>query len=204
MERTTKVIIAATGPSFSPEQAAYIEAARGADSCRVIAVSDNYALLPSADICYACDGPWWDIHYPKIMNEFVFQGELWTQDRRSAARYGIKYVNSSNGRGLSRVDMHIHTGGNGGYQAVGLAWQPDIFNAGCILLVGFDYQRTGGKAHYFGEHPKGLSRSHPYRSWIERFRQLARDVKDTGVDLINCSIETAIDSVPRARLEDCI
>src|SRR5512139_1237105 len=49
-------IVAASGPSLTPKVA---------DACKgfhVVAVNDAYRLFPDADVLYACDPKWWDVH----------------------------------------------------------------------------------------------------------------------------------------------
>lgn len=97
--------------------------------------------------------------------------------------------------------MTIHHGANSGYQAIGLAWH---LGAERIVLIGYDMQRTGGKSHWHGDHPRGLSNAIGVRGWARHFDPLARDLQAGGVDVINCTIETAIDCFPRADLRDVI
>jgi hypothetical protein len=110
----------------------------------------------------------------------------------------LNYVASEIRPGLTPSRNLLHGGGNGGYQAINLAY---LFGARKIVLAGFDMQRTGGQAHWFGEHPKPLSRSHPYSTWIERYRQLAIDCAAAGLDVVNCTTQTALHAFRRGQLD---
>lgn len=198
-------VIAATGPSFSSEQAKLIEAARARGVVRVIAVNDNWRLLPNADVLYACDGVWWDKHIGAAGEQFA--GQLWTQDCVAAEKYQLCFVPCETGKavtglgGMGRKTFVIRSGGNSGYQAMNLAYH---FGATKLILAGFDSQRTDKKAHWFGEHPPGLSRTHPYRSWLAHFEVLALDLAEEGIEVLNCSTETAIKSFRRADLRETL
>ena len=87
MDRSWPVVVcAASGPSFSESQAQRIIAARAADKCRVIVVNDSYRRISTADVLYACDATWWDVHLAAVQAS-GFAGELWTQDKRAAPGY---------------------------------------------------------------------------------------------------------------------
>ena len=92
----------------------------------------------------------------------------------------------------------IREGGNSGYQAINLAFH---FGAARIVLLGFDMQRTGGQMHWFGNHPGKLHVPSPYKDWVLRFNQLAADLRDAGVEVLNCSRETALECFERVPLE---
>lgn len=199
------VVVAGTGPSFTQRQAQCIEDAQAACKCVVIAINDNYKKLVNADILYAADEPWWDAHHACIVNTYQFRGQLISCNKEVAKKYGVHFIEAKNNPGLSRNPDLIHTGGNSGYQGVGLAYHilsrwPRKERR--ILLVGFDYQRTGGKAHWFGEHPKGLSRTHPYLVWLRRFPQIVADIQRENIDIINCTIDTALTCMPRGDIEN--
>lgn len=195
-----RVIVTASGPSFDEAQAHEVALARAEDRCRVIAVNDTYRRVPSADVLYACDGKWWGVH-AEAVRASGFRGELWTQDERAAAKYQLNRVRVKHRDGLSREPGVVHGGGNGGYQAIGLA-----FNRGArlIVLVGFDMQRTGGQSHFFGDHPKALDHAAPFDKWVERFAPLARDLEREGVRVVNATRETALRCFRRLTLEDAL
>jgi hypothetical protein len=115
--------------------------------------------------------------------------------------YGIRRIAGENKPGLSLNPALIHTGGNSGYQALNLVYH---FGVSRVLLIGYDMQKTGNRSHWHGDHPAGLHRSSPYSEWVRRFKRLAADLKQAGVEVINCSEHTALPYFPRARLEDVL
>ena len=196
----TTCIVVASGPSLTTEQCAQVAAAQSAGKCHVIVVNDNWRLLPDADVLYAADGRWWRHHWPAV--SAGFRGEMWTCKRETAKQYGICHIDSTPRRaGLSRTPGLIHEGGNSGYQAVGLAYH---FGVTRIVLIGFDMQhRPGDPPHWFGKHPQGLSNAGGVKDWAPRFNQLADDLRAEGVELLNCSLRTAL-TVPRCDLAEAL
>jgi hypothetical protein len=144
-------------------------------------------------VLYACDGEWWDVYYNEVKD---LGCELWTQDIQAARKYGLKLVIAKQGKGLGR-DGIIHWGANSGYQAINLAY---LWGASRIILLGYDCKNSNGKAHWFGQHPSSLNQYQPLHIWAENFGQLARDLKDEGLEVLNCSPDTALECFERESL----
>ena len=128
---------------------------------------------------------------------------MWTQAHTDAVKefaeeFGLNYRDGAGHPGLGRD--RIHHGSNSGYQAINLAY---LLGADRIILLGYDMQRTGGQGHFFGDHPKGLTNGH-YEGFIPRFTDLARDLGNEGVDVINCTRETALHQFRREDFDSCI
>lgn len=157
-------------------------------------------MAPWADYLYACDGKWWQHHWP-----IEFAGEMWTQASevhkdqfKVVEEFGLQYIEGRHEKGLG--DPFIHYGSNSGYQAINLAY---LFGAGQIILLGYDMQETGGKAHWFGDHPKGLVNGN-YSGLVGHFTRLASDLAARGVDVVNCTRETALTCFRRVPLEEVL
>lgn len=82
--------------------------------------------------------------------------------------------------------------------AINLAYH---FGAKQICLLGFDMQYTGGKSHWHGDHKK-TSNPPPcmMARWVPKFVPLWADLQSEGVELVNCTRETAL-TIPRKPLE---
>jgi hypothetical protein len=156
--------------------------------------------VPTADVLYACDHPWWRFSHAEVVRS-GFAGELWTQDEGAAREYGLHHIRAYSRPGLSREPGIIYHGNNSGYQAIGLAY---LWGASRVLLLGYDAQHTGGKRHWFGDHRRGLSNATGVTSWPKKFEELAKDSEAVGLEVVNCSTETALRCFPRARLEDVL
>jgi hypothetical protein len=188
-DETRTVCIIAGGPSVTET------AAKCCVGYPTIAVNDAYRLAPWADVLYACDDRWWDHHIGKLRGRFA--GQLWTQARTSAERYGLNWICGESKDGLCKQPHRIHFGQNSGYQAINLAYH---WEAKRLVLLGFDCKQTD-KTHWFGAHPKGLEQKHPYQSWIRNFARLAADLKREGIEVINCSMDSALTCWPKVSVE---
>lgn len=142
---------------------------------------------------YACDGKWWDKYY-EATNKFL--GERWTQDIATRHKYGINWVYGVSKRGLGRDCVHF--GDNSGYQAINLAF---LWGAKRIVLLGFDCKPVGGKDHWFGQHPQGLVQIQPYQLWLNSFPHIAKELEAEGIEVINCSPDTALTCFRKGEIE---
>lgn len=194
--RWAECIVAATGPSLTPEVA---ERCKGLPA---IAVNDAYRLLPFAEILYACDAKWWDVHHgcPD------FRGEKWsshskgTNDKTAAAaRWGLRLVRGAHEDGFSMNPSVIHYGSNSGFQAINLAL---LMGAKRVLLVGFD-MRTTAQRHFFGHHPAPLNNAMRFETLLPHFCKAARRLPP-GVEIVNCTPRSALDCFPMMNLEEAL
>jgi hypothetical protein len=192
------VVVAATGPSLTQEQA---------DLCRghrVVAVNDAYKLFPFADVLYACDGVWWKHH--KGCPEFA--GEKWSShgktrcnDKREVAeKFGLELVHGQDGRGFSFDPERIHYAGNSGFQAVNLAL---LFGGNPIVLVGFDMRTRGKQRHFFGDHQGGLSNSGDPARWVRHYEVAAGRLPE-HVRVINATPGSAVKCFPMMELSEAL
>ena len=120
-----------------------------------------------------------------------FKGQSYTindagNDLNPNKDYDLTRIDSKNGDGLG--ENCLHYGGNSGYQAVNLAY---LLGAKTILLLGFDMFGE----HYFGKHPNILNNGSPYQSFIKSFETI--DTKKYGIEIINCSRQSALTHFPR-------
>lgn len=166
---------------------------------RVVVTNTSYQFAPWADALYGADHKWWELYWPDVQVRFA--GEKWTQAYKTHKAYGVRMITCERRDGLSRLRGVIHHGGNSGYQAIGLAYE---FGAKKLILVGFDMQKTFGKTHHHGDHPKPLSQSGPYSYWIPNFNKLAIDLKRAGVQVINATRVTALKCFEQRSLEEAL
>lgn len=193
----------ASGPSLHPQDMALVAQAAAAGKIEAVAVNDVWTLLPAAAVLYAADHEWWDAH----KGAAGFAGERWTQDKPKgqgaacAARWGLACIRSEDRAGMSFDPAIVHQGYNSGYQAVNLAV---LFGATRVLLLGFDCQPTGGRRHWFGDHPGKLNRASPYPEWVRAFTGAAPQLAAAGVEVVNCSRATALECFPRMPIGDAL
>lgn len=195
------VVCIATGPSLTKEDVNYV---RG--RARVIAINDAFRLAPWADVLYACDAKWWEYHWGR--GAALFPGR----------KFGLQAVNPvTNYRvpasvvllhhaGTTGFDPHggIVSGGNSGYQALQVAIHA---GASRVVLLGYDMQERGGKAHFFGDHPEGLQGKRTgdkYAGWCATFRAQYASMKKMGVNIVNCTPGSKLDFYPQARIRSAL
>jgi len=189
-----RCIVAATGPSLSQA------VAWQCFGIKTIAVNDAYTLFPWANILYACDAAWWDVHHGVTF----FAGEKWSSHdpngndkRKAAAQYDLRIIRGQDQEGFSVNPSIIHYGGNSGFQAINLAI---LLGAKEILLVGFDMQATT-KRHFFGDHPPQLMNAANYQQFIAHFDRAATQLPP-GVRIVNCTPGSALRCFPMLSLEE--
>lgn len=181
----------ASGPSLTQSDVDYV---RG--KARVIVVNNGFQLAPWADVLWATDSRWWR----------WFKGvPSWQGRKFSLCVGGLKYppdvhvLRNDGYTGLCLDPAGVKNGKNGGYAALNLAMH---LGAARVLLLGYDMKRTGGKDHWHPDHPYRMP--NPYLSWVKFFRTIAGPLQDAGVEVVNCSRETALDCFPRMALRDAL
>ena len=73
-----------------------------------------------------------------------------------------------------------------------------------MILLGYDCQKTGGKTHWHGDHPKALGNAHSLPNWPRFFANVAKYAITDGTPVVNCSRATALNCFPRAELKDML
>lgn len=200
-EGATAVIIA-SGESLTEEQCAKVQEWQSNPLRRVAAINTSFRRAPWADILYACDGTWWDavdaktgVTYFAEASQYFAPSEMWTQDKKAADKYNLRWVKSQNGEGVSKRRGVIHQGANSAFQVMNLLYLSGVRK---FILLGVDCK--GG--HWHGKHPQSIDRGHPYGEWKKAFASMARDFNAEGVEVVNCSPGTALKAFPVGNLEE--
>jgi len=191
------VAIIGAGPSA---KTADIERLR--DRIHVIAINESYRLAPWAEIVYACDLAWWQLH--KGLADFT--GLKLTHDRIACNHYrDLHHVEIDN---VSADDIKLErpnsigAGGNSGFQAMNLAVQ---FGATGILLIGIDCNLEHGE-HWHGRHPYQMNNPAPsnVKRWRGAWENAAGKLAQLGVDVVNCSPISALTKYPRMTVQEAL
>ncbi len=192
-------VVLATGPSLT---AADVDACRG--RARVIAVNDAYRLAPWADVLYAADLPWWDAH-PLAVQCHGLKFACQPSGAKPRAKYsGVTVLRKTGDDGLETQPSGLRSGrGNSGYQAVNLARH---LGASSIILLGFDMQRSGKQAHFFGSHLPPLHDPPDYRwvPWRAAFATLIVPLAAEGISVINATRSTALTCFPQMSITQAL
>lgn len=220
-------VILAGGPSLTAQAFESVRAEREAGEIRTIAVNDSYLLAPWADVHYAADAKWHAWHtagVPKpelgLSAEDVrlrwetFRGERCSieppRDYPVPAESALEaderihllrnVHHPYRGAGLSRDPGYLVTGWNSGFQALNLA---TLAGAARVLLLGFDACRAAdGRSHWHGGHPRPSSGD--YEPFLRAFSAAEAAIAEAGVEVINCSPISRINSFPRMTLGEAL
>lgn len=195
---TRPAVVIASGPSLSDEQLAHVERAHAEGRCHVIVVNNTAERAPWADIVYmgdfVCLRHYLPILKPKTAGEWV------TQCKAGAERWKLTHVKPCSNKGITLANIHMN--GNSGAQAFNLA---AAFGATRILLLGFDMKKAkDGRDHWFGQHPKPMVQTQLYPDWLEKFIHIAKDAKALGLDVVNCTPDSALQLFPMAPISEAL
>lgn len=190
------VAIVASGPSAKK---ANISALR--DRIHVIAINESYKLCPWAEILYGCDVGWWRLRagVPDFHGLKISQDAVACKQYRDLVK--IDVVARSDELVLDRPGR-LGAGGNSGFQTLNLAVQ---FGATGIMLIGFDMRLDRG-VHWHGRHPDPLSNptEHNVKRWCKACDGGKDKLRELGVQVINCSAESALQSYPKMTIEGAL
>jgi hypothetical protein len=193
------IVILASGPSLTVEDCERVRVAQAEGRCKVIAINTTYQRAPWADVLFARDLNWWKGYAKRAGSTWPgFTGERWTTDQLAAERFGVTYVRGIHTPGLSERPGVVHLGDDSGYAAIGLAV---MFGARRVVLLGYDMQRTDGLAHWHGEHEHGMRSALKFRRWLLAYGRLAKGLRRAGIEVVNCTRQTALHVFPRAVID---
>lgn len=200
------IAILGTGPGLEIGDCNYL---RG--KCRVIAVNSSWVMAPWADALYACDWKWWAEYWKGVREEFNPAGLCVTlgrnenmpheEDDNLIRSINLKALKHTGRDGIETDPSGLRTGRNSGYQALNLAIH---FGAKRILLLGYDLREVRGKKHFFGDYPKLSNNASLYPFFIEFFEGAKKQIKDLGVEVINCTEGSALKAFPLKHIRDVI
>lgn len=196
-------VIAATGPSVTPEQVNYC---RG--KARVLCINTSYQLALWADALYFADLRWFDHNYEGLKD---FKGLKVTIENTAQALEKdptLKVMRNDDHTakqvsGLCLEPDGLRTGRNSGCQAINLCYHLGVKR---IVLIGFDMQAKPGKRYWFGN-DYGWSNSGPQvyqNSFLPRFKAMVEPLKQAGVEVLNATPDSAMECWPMVSLEEAL
>jgi hypothetical protein len=187
------VVCIGGGPSLTPED---VNACR--DRARVILINDAYRIAPWGDVLYAADSKWWREH----QGVPSFTGPKYSLQPESAIWPDVQVLENTGFDGLELQPTGLRNGLNSGYQAINLAVH---LGARRIVLLGYDMRAVcEARSHWFGAHPKKIRGSSPYADFVQKFSYLVEPLAALGIQIVNCSRQSALDCFPRQPLEDTL
>ncbi len=206
--------ILATGPSLT---AGVLGAAREGQArglWTVFGMNHVWRDFPTLDVFLACNPEYYETQWELGLG--CHGAEKWTWDRKTADRYGIRFIAGKWADGFSKDPRVIHYGHSSGFQLPQIAYHAGFRR---LLLCGYDMryatdydgrnQRIGSTPrHYFGEYkepelnhwPSVRVKDGVFVELIEQFEKVKRLNPD--VEIINCSPGSAMQCFPMATLEE--
>lgn len=178
-----EVVCIASGPSLTEADCESVRIS----GRPVIVTNTTFRRCPWADVLFAFDYRWWREYRAEVAS---FKG----------ARVCCSQIKQEGVQVLIQQDWYQHFH-NSGASAIALAV---VSGARRILLLGYDCQKTYGHTHWHGDHPKSLGNAKSIGNWPKHFKNVAKYAADRGVEVLNCSRETALTSFPRAELEQVL
>ncbi len=180
--RGRTVVCIASGPSLTAEDCEAVKAS-GHPS---VVTNTTFRMAPWADVILGMDLKWWQ-------------------------EYGAEVKAKCPGRRMSTSHAARSYGAESLWQC---GWFPSVLNSGQaaislamvsgakkVVLLGYDCQKTGGKWHHHGDHPKHLGNAGSIKRWPKHFEIMARDAQRDGLQIVNATRETALKCFPRVDLE---
>lgn len=175
------VVCIASGPSLTEADCGAVQGS----GLFTIAVNQSWRRAPFAHVVYAADLGWWQ----QYSHEITVPAERWTCNASAAIEFGIHFLGA-------------HTrAGNSGARAIELA---TAMGAAQVLLIGYDCTVARG-THWHGDHPRTTNpKSTDCELWATQFATVAGIAQGLGVDVINCSRDTALTCFARQSLADAL
>lgn len=184
--RGQTVVCLASGPSLTPDD---VETVRMSGHV-AIAVNCTFRAAPWAAVLYAMDRGFWQHYLPEIERTF------------SGARVGLGLMPARYRLAAMKGASGFRPYNNSGAGAISLA---QYGGASRVVMLGYDLQHTGGRAHHHADHPRplGNARQTSVDRWVLRFGELRTRLDAAGVEYVNCSRATALDW-PRMTIEEAL
>jgi hypothetical protein len=213
------VVVLGGGPSLTITQVFDVAAATRWPGTKCIAVNNTFLWAPWANVSYAADARWhrWmsegiDLPAIRLKAKDVrkrwhdFGGQKCTIEADKLLDDHLVHVlrnrdHPHHGVGLSRDPRALVTGRNSGWQAINLAV---LAGAKKIVLLGFDGQQDKeGRSHWHGDHPRPTPQA-AYSEYALSMSSGENALIDAGVEVLNCSPGSAINSFPKCELASAL
>lgn len=195
MARPEVVAIVASGPSLELDDVEYLRARVD----RVIAINTSFRAAPFADVVYASDYAWWKHHVDEVLHTAP-RAMRFTATEDAARDFPVTlWAHEHNVDGLDVPGSRKLRGACGGEHAIHLAhW---YYAPRQIILTGYDMGATGD-GHWHGRHPEGVVNGADFATMRRSFPKLASDLAAAGVEVVNCTRNSALDCFRTARVAD--
>jgi hypothetical protein len=191
------VFVIGGGPSFLEVDKTKL------DNKLVITINTAYKEFPKATGLYWCDESWAATHYDNIESHPC---KLRFSARHSADGYITKNIlGSLDSTILKRTgdfgidpDINHVRGNNSGAHVINLLANIKVKR---IILLGYDLSIRQGKTHWHGGHGLPMS-THIYDElFIPSISSMATSLKNMKIEVVNCSMQSALTCFKKEPLE---
>jgi hypothetical protein len=172
----------------------------------VIGINNAYMIGTWIDISFFGDAGWYVIHrlgiakFPNLKvtccNRFA--------DRPAKAMEGIKYLKKDKEavQGISKNKSAVAWNNNSGAASISLAVHLGVKK---IYLLGFDMSLDKNQiSHWHGTHNREKKIVPPFWRHLRGFPLIAEQAKELGVQIFNCSNQSAIKDFPIMTVEEAL
>lgn len=192
------VAILASGESMSK---GVVNAVIGA-GCKTIAINRTVELAPHADMLYAGDGPFWQVHQGARMftgRKVSLFAEGSSSRRSLLPPDDVMMLKNTGITGFDPDPSALRSGKNSGYAALHLAAHT---GARRVLLCGYNMGGRNWHARYAV--PLRNTKPEQYAVWRPLFGQLAAALASLGIEVLNVTPGSALDAFPMVAFEDAL
>jgi hypothetical protein len=167
---------------------------------RVIAVNNAYQLAPWFDVMFFGDCRWYNWH-KKGLREFAGLKVTACEGYGNGKNPELKAMRRRNSpRGISSDRTILSWNLNSGACAINLAVH---FGAKRIVLLGFDMRKINGSCNWHEDHETSNRPNHnPYARFLVPFPDIARDLKNMGIECVNATPDSALTHFPIVSIEE--
>lgn len=165
----------------------------------IIGVNDS-AIHARCNIAVSMDRLWTEYRWPQLRNmrrlAWIRRSALQNLPEKWPWLHSFECDNESTEFSES---MGVLNGTNSGLCAFNLAY---VMRPKQIYLFGFDMKHSkNGEAYWYKNYPwtspSGGTSSGKYSVWAKQFTSAAKKCKVAGIDVFNCSIDSAITDFPK-------
>ena len=149
------------------------------------------------DACWFGDGRWYDLHKHNLLS---FKGIIaHCVDRINV--HGLVCYRRGKPQGIVTSSDAVSWNRSSGTSAINFAFHLGVKT---VVLLGFDMKRINDRPNWHQDHP-GSHRKNvedPYERFLRCFSHVASDAQTLGLEIINCTPDSAITQFPIMPLEE--
>lgn len=165
----------------------------------IIGVNNAFMLGDFVDVCWFGDVNWYERNKSQLDN---FKGLKYHCCNRSASRPDTIRYTRGKPQGIDKDPTKVAWNNNSGGSAINLAYH---LGAARIILLGFDMKfNEFGENNWHDYHVKRDPKWNPYYRFLKCFPMIAHDAKKLGIEIINTSLDSALNMFPKKSIDEVL